>query len=66
LGTDEGDGGECGEDGVGGLVPRSTKTGVIPSGANGRGWWSREHGEEGGDMSTAQGAMMAGCRWRLS
>jgi hypothetical protein len=39
---------------------------VIPSGADGRGWWVGEHGEEGGDMSTAQGAMMAGRRRRLS
>jgi hypothetical protein len=48
--------------------PDRRRTGEIrdPLGRRWKGMVGREHGEEGGDMSTAQGAMMAGRRRRLS
>jgi hypothetical protein len=54
----EGDGGERGEDGVGGLMPRLTESQADPLGRRRKGWRGAWQGWWG--MSTAQGAMMAG------
>lgn len=54
----EGDGGESGKDGVGGLVPRSTKNQTDPLGRRWKGWQGARRGWRG--MSTAQGARISG------